>query len=75
MIRAYALAAGAGTQVLTEGIAKGAFDDGDLSKALCVALGWLINIAVAEWIIRRPAIRRGRRTRRAPARAVVVGST
>lgn len=74
MIRAYALALGAGTQVFTEGVAKGTFGDGDMSKALSVTLGWLINIAVAEWIIRRPAIRRARRGRRAQARAVVVGA-
>jgi uncharacterized membrane protein len=74
MIRAYALAAGAGTQIFTKGIARGAFGDGDMSKALSVTLGGLINVAIAEWIIRRPAIRRARRARRARTRAVVVGA-
>jgi uncharacterized membrane protein len=71
MIRAYALAAGAGTQLFTEGVGKGAFGDGDLSKALSMTSGWLINVAVAEWIIRRPALRR---TRSARTRAAVVGA-
>jgi hypothetical protein len=74
MIRAYALAAGAGTQVLTQGISGPAFGTGDLPKALSMTAGWLINIAVAEWIIRRPARRRGRRARSAQARAVVAGA-
>jgi uncharacterized membrane protein len=74
MIRAYALAAGAGTQLLTEGISEPVFGTGDLPKALSMTAGWLINIAVAEWIIRRPARRRRRRARSAQARAVIVGS-
>ena len=57
MIRAYALGLGAGTQVVTEGFAKAAYGDGDLSKALSVSAGWLINALVAEWVIRRPARR------------------
>ena len=71
MIRAYALAAGAGTQLLTQGISEPVFGTGDLPKALSMTSGWIINIAVAEWVIRRPSIRRARR---AQARAVVVGS-
>ncbi|MEU4768627.1 DUF2306 domain-containing protein [Actinosynnema sp. NPDC023794] len=61
MIRAYAIAQGAGTQalvtiawVLLVGPATG------LTRTLLLGLGWLINIAVAEWIIGEPA--RGRRT-------------
>lgn len=60
MIRAYALGLGAGTQVVTEGFAKAAYGDGDLSKALSVSAGWAINAMVAEWAIRR----RGRTARR-----------
>jgi uncharacterized membrane protein len=71
MIRAYAVAAGAGTQLFTQGIGEAAFGTGDLSKALSMTSGWLINIAVAEWVIRRPSVRRARRAR---ARAVVVGA-
>ncbi len=54
MIRGYAIALGAGTQVLTNvpwllfvGKPEG------LSRALLMAAGWLINVGVAEWIIRR----------------------
>ena len=72
MIRAYAIAAGAGTQLLTQGISEPSFGTGDLSKALSMTAGWLINLAVAEWIIRRPGRRRRRRS--AQARAVMVGS-
>jgi uncharacterized membrane protein len=74
MIRAYALATGAGTQVLTQGISEPAFGTGDLPKALSMTVGWLINIAVAEWIIRRPARRRGRRARSAQAPVLIVGA-
>jgi uncharacterized membrane protein len=74
MIRAYALAAGAGTQLLTQGISEATFGTGDLPKALSMTSGWVINLAIAEWIIRRPARRRGRRARSAQARAVTVGS-
>jgi uncharacterized membrane protein len=77
MIRAYALAAGAGTQVLTQGISEPAFGTGDLPKALARSSGWLINLAVAEWIIRRPSTRRPstrRAHRRAQARTVEVGT-
>jgi uncharacterized membrane protein len=77
MIRAYALAAGAGTQLLTVGFSEPVFGTGDLAKALSMTAGWLINIAVAEWLIRRPGIRRRRRARRAgaaQASPVVVGA-
>jgi uncharacterized membrane protein len=74
MIRAYALATGAGTQVVTVGISEAAFGTGDLPKALSMTSGWVINLAVAEWIIRRPARRRRRRARSAQNRAVTVGS-
>jgi hypothetical protein len=54
MIRGYAIALGAGTQVLTNvpwllfvGKPEG------LSRALLLAAGWVINVGVAEWIIRR----------------------
>jgi peptidoglycan biosynthesis protein MviN/MurJ (putative lipid II flippase) len=61
MIRGYAVGLGAGTQVVTYLIwvlAVGPVDKG--SKALVMVAAWLINIVVAEWIIRR-------RPRRAPA--------
>jgi hypothetical protein len=58
MIRAYALAVGAGTQVFTQGVGEGLFGTSDLSTGLSVSAGWVINAAVAEWVIRRPAARR-----------------
>jgi uncharacterized membrane protein len=61
MIRAYALALGAGTQVLTQGIGEGLFGIGDLSTGLSISSGWVINAAVAEWVIRRPGARRRHR--------------
>lgn len=69
MIRAYALAVAAGTQAFTQGIGEGIFGTSDLSTALSVTSGWVINLAVAEWIIRRPAVRRARRARAASSGA------
>lgn len=54
MIRAYALALGAGTQVFTQGFGKALFGAGDLVFALMLGAGWAINLAVAEYLIRRP---------------------
>ncbi|GAA4181093.1 DUF2306 domain-containing protein [Streptosporangium oxazolinicum] len=54
MIRGYAIALGAGTQALTHlpwFLIAGT--PGEFSRALLVAAGWVINLAVAEWIIRR----------------------
>ncbi len=67
MIRAYALAVAAGTQAFTQGIGEGIFGTSDLSTALSVTSGWVINLAVAEWIIRRPGVH----ARRARAALVV----
>jgi hypothetical protein len=53
MIRAYALAVGAGTQVVTQGIGEAAFGTSDLSTALSISAGWVVNAAVAERVIRR----------------------
>jgi uncharacterized membrane protein len=59
MIRAYALAVGAGTQVFTEGIGEAVLGVNDLSKALSMTAAWAINAAIAEWAIRRrPSVRR-----------------
>jgi len=69
MIRAYALAVGAGTQTITEGISQSLLGVNDLSKFLGSSAGWVVNIALAEWVIRRPA--RTRRTRQ--ARAALAG--
>ena len=68
MMRAYALGMGAGTQVLT-GIVESlivAHPDA-LSKAVSMGAAWLINLIVAEWIIRR---RSSRQTRVAAGQSV-----
>ena len=54
MIRAYALALGAGTQTLTVGFGEAWFGHGVLSHDLSMTSAWIINLAVAEWAIRRP---------------------
>lgn len=61
MIRAYAIGLAAGTQALTEGVGGALFGTGELAGDLAKGAGWLINLAVAEWIIRRPERRRARR--------------
>jgi uncharacterized membrane protein len=52
MARAYALALGAGTQVLTQGIGNAVFGTSELNTALMLGAGWVINLAVVEYIIR-----------------------
>lgn len=61
MVRAYAIGLGAGTQVLT-GMA-GALIFGtpnEFENALLMGSAWVINLAVAEWIIRRRPTRQAR---------------
>ena len=53
MTRAYALALGAGTQPFTLGIGKALFGTSELTFDLSLGAGWAINIAVAEYVIRR----------------------
>ncbi len=57
MMRGYALGLGAGTQALTLMVGELiAGPPDELSRALLMGAGWMINLAVAEWIIRqRPA--------------------
>jgi uncharacterized membrane protein len=54
MIRAYAIALAAGTQAFTEGIGQALTGTGELRGDLAKGAGWVINLAVAEWIVRRP---------------------
>jgi uncharacterized membrane protein YozB (DUF420 family) len=63
MIRAYAVGLGAGTQVFTEGFGEAVFGQGELTGDLLKTAGWVINLGVAEWVIRRPARLRARRAR------------
>lgn len=59
MIRAYAIGLGAGTQVLTHLpwflLVKGW--PGELPRAVMMGSAWVINMVVAEWVIRRRAPR------------------
>lgn len=68
MIRAYALAMGAGTQVLTSApflLAFGAPDE--FWRLVQMDAGWILNLIVAEAVIRRPALRRLAPRRRSAA--------
>jgi uncharacterized membrane protein len=54
MMRGYAIGLGAGTQALTllvGGLILGTSDE--FSHALLMGAGWVINLAVAEWVIRK----------------------
>lgn len=66
MIRGYAIGVGAGTQVLTNVpwlLLLGA--PGELPRAFLLLAGWVINLAVAEYFIRRRAVASARERRRA----------
>jgi uncharacterized membrane protein len=69
MLRGYAIGMGAGTQVLT--LMAGELILGppsEFSRAILMGAAWVINLAVAEWIIRkRPARRPAGRARTAAA--------
>jgi uncharacterized membrane protein len=67
MMRAYAIGVGAGSQALT--LMAGELIAGkpnELSRALLMGAAWVINLAVAEWIIRK------RKAPRARANSVIV---
>jgi uncharacterized membrane protein len=53
MTRAYALALGAATQLFTLGIGPAVFGPGHLTHDLSLGAAWIINLAVAEHVIRR----------------------
>jgi uncharacterized membrane protein len=59
MTRAYALALGAGTQVFTQGIGNAVLGTSALTTDLSLGAGWAINLAVAEYVIRRSRRRPG----------------
>jgi hypothetical protein len=63
MIRAYAIALAAGTQVFTEGIGGAVLGSGVVAADLAKGAGWVINLAVAEWAIHRSTRPRPRRLR------------
>jgi uncharacterized membrane protein len=58
MIRAYAIGLVAGTQVFTLGLGGMVLGHADVTTALLMGAAWAINLAVAEWAVRRPARRR-----------------
>lgn len=60
MIRAYALALGAGTQVLTGAVGPTLVGTSVLANDLTMGAAWAINLAVAEYVIRRPESRTSR---------------
>lgn len=73
MTRAYALALGAGTQVVTQGVGPAVFGTSLLTADLSLGAGWVVNLAVAECVIRRRATRRPLSSRDV-RRAVAVAS-
>jgi hypothetical protein len=75
MMRAYAIGLAAGTQAFTQGIGEGIFGTGVLQADLSRGAAWVLNLAVAEWVIRRPAVRRRRRSRGASRSRTVQAST
>jgi uncharacterized membrane protein len=55
MLRGYALGQGAGTQTVVFLLSVLVLPDPQgATRALLLASGWLINLGVAEWVIRRP---------------------
>jgi uncharacterized membrane protein len=54
MVRAYAIGMGAGTQVLTQ-IAWSLLvgTSGEVARNVVMGGGWIINVLVAEWVIRQ----------------------
>lgn len=59
MMRAYAIGLGAGTQAFTEGFGEAIFGTGVVAGDLAKGAAWVINLAVAEWAIRRRVRRTG----------------
>ncbi|HSO69530.1 MAG TPA: DUF2306 domain-containing protein [Arachnia sp.] len=67
MIRAYALALGAGTQVLTGAVGPTMVGTSVLANDLTMGAAWAINLAVAEYVIRSPKSRASRNSSRVAA--------
>ena len=55
MIRAYAIGLAAGTQAFTGGIGGALLGNGEVQGDLAMGSAWVINLVIAEWVIRRPA--------------------
>jgi hypothetical protein len=72
MVRGYAIGLGAGTQAFAHApylLVTGHQPGADTRAGLMLA-GWLINLAVAEWYLRRPARTAAPRPARRPPIAV-----
>ena len=69
MTRGYAIAVAAGTQTLTLAVGPALFGPGALTKDLSLGAAWVVNLAIAEAVIRRSA------ARRAPVARFVVGAS
>ena len=67
MTRAYALALGAGTQVFTQGLGEAILGTHEGTRDVLLGSAWVINLAVAEYVIRRGRVSRPR-TGKAPTR-------
>jgi uncharacterized membrane protein len=67
MTRAYALALAAGTQVFTQGFGEAILGTHEGTRDVLLGSAWVINLAVAEHFIRRPARRRSPRRQVSPA--------
>jgi len=66
MARAYAIGLGAGTQAFTIGFGEALFGTGENKLALMHASGWVINLGVLEWAVRRRPRRRRSTSSRQP---------
>jgi uncharacterized membrane protein len=53
MVRAYAIGLAAGTQAFTEPLAVALFGEDVVVSDLAKGAGWVVNLAVAEWVLRR----------------------
>jgi hypothetical protein len=65
MVRGYAIGLGAGTQVLTHLpwiLLVGR--PGEFTRALLMLAGWIVNLGVAEWALRKPSSKRPSRLTR-----------
>lgn len=63
----YAIGLAAGTQVVTEGSTTAILGTGELAGDLAKGAGWVVNLAVAAWVVRRPLARRTGTRPAAPA--------
>ena len=63
MIRAYAIGLAAGTQAFTEPLGGALFGTGNVRDDLAKGTAWVLNLAIAEWAIRRQPDAPGRQLR------------